>query len=184
MLGFNGGLIGKTRTTTLLAATGVWTPNEQSIAKRDNIWPIIVTGYRHIRWTITATRTDVTFQASEFNLTNGASNIDMSGSTVTPSSGAGGGAGGEIANIKDNNTATKWNTSFSGTPISAFFDMGSVTTFTGYRWATANDVSGRDPVSWTVSGSLDNITYVLLDTQTNFATTTDRQTYVGPFTFP
>jgi hypothetical protein len=41
MLGFNGGLIGKERrlTSGRLAATGLWLPNEQSIAKRGNNWP-------------------------------------------------------------------------------------------------------------------------------------------------
>jgi hypothetical protein len=41
MLGFNGGLIGKERrlTSGRLAATGLWLPNEQSVAKRVNNWP-------------------------------------------------------------------------------------------------------------------------------------------------
>jgi hypothetical protein len=41
MLGFNGGLIGKERrlASGRLAATGLWLPNEQSIAKRENNWP-------------------------------------------------------------------------------------------------------------------------------------------------
>jgi hypothetical protein len=39
MLGFNGGLIGQDRTTSLSAAVGVWTPGEQIKARRTNIWP-------------------------------------------------------------------------------------------------------------------------------------------------
>lgn len=41
MLGFNGGLLGVERrlTSGRLAATGLWLPNEQSIAKRVNNWP-------------------------------------------------------------------------------------------------------------------------------------------------
>jgi hypothetical protein len=41
MLGFNGGLLGKERrlTSGRLAATGLWLPNEQSVAKRVNNWP-------------------------------------------------------------------------------------------------------------------------------------------------
>ena len=41
MLGFNGGLLGKERrlTSGALAATGLWLPNEQSVAKRVNNWP-------------------------------------------------------------------------------------------------------------------------------------------------
>jgi hypothetical protein len=41
MLGFNGGLLGVERrlTSGRLAATGLWLPNEQSVAKRVNNWP-------------------------------------------------------------------------------------------------------------------------------------------------
>ena len=41
MLGFNGGLLGIERrlTSGALAATGLWLPNEQSVAKRVNNWP-------------------------------------------------------------------------------------------------------------------------------------------------
>jgi len=41
MIGFNGGLIGKDRTTTLLAAPGVWTLGEQIKARRTNVWPVL-----------------------------------------------------------------------------------------------------------------------------------------------
>jgi hypothetical protein len=39
MLGFNGGLLGKSRVPTLDAASGLWFPNEQSVARRGAIWP-------------------------------------------------------------------------------------------------------------------------------------------------
>jgi hypothetical protein len=41
MLGFNGGLLGVERrlTSGRLAATGLWLPNEQSVAKRAGNWP-------------------------------------------------------------------------------------------------------------------------------------------------
>jgi hypothetical protein len=40
MIGFNGGLIGKTRTTTAnLSVPGVWTANEQIRAKANALWP-------------------------------------------------------------------------------------------------------------------------------------------------
>jgi len=41
MIGFNGGLIGKDRTTTVEAAVGVWTLGEQIKARRTNVWPIV-----------------------------------------------------------------------------------------------------------------------------------------------
>lgn len=39
MLGFNGGLIGARRVPATGAASGLWLPNEQSVAKRAGIWP-------------------------------------------------------------------------------------------------------------------------------------------------
>lgn len=43
MLGFNGGLIGKTRTyTTIAANSGIWTPNERTVVVR--VPPVIATG--------------------------------------------------------------------------------------------------------------------------------------------
>jgi hypothetical protein len=39
MLGFNGGLLGRRRVPTLDAASGLWFSNEQSVARREVIWP-------------------------------------------------------------------------------------------------------------------------------------------------
>ena len=39
MLGFNGGLRGKRRGPATDAASGLWSPNEQSVAKREDAWP-------------------------------------------------------------------------------------------------------------------------------------------------
>ena len=39
MLGFNGGLLGKRRVPTFDASSGLWFPNEQSVARRELIWP-------------------------------------------------------------------------------------------------------------------------------------------------
>lgn len=40
MIGFNGGLIGKDRTTNLVTAPGVWTLGEQIKARRSSAWPV------------------------------------------------------------------------------------------------------------------------------------------------
>lgn len=45
MLGFNGGLIGKTQTTSVSASLpGMWTLSEHLEAKRNNSWPIVTGG--------------------------------------------------------------------------------------------------------------------------------------------
>jgi hypothetical protein len=41
MLGLNGGLMGVRKVPTTGAASGVWVPNEQVLAKRAGIWPIV-----------------------------------------------------------------------------------------------------------------------------------------------
>jgi hypothetical protein len=41
MLGFNGGLMGVRRTATTGAASGLWFQNEQSVARRAGIWPLV-----------------------------------------------------------------------------------------------------------------------------------------------
>ena len=40
MLGLNSGLIGVRRVPTTSSASGIWVPNEQSLAKRATIWPL------------------------------------------------------------------------------------------------------------------------------------------------
>jgi hypothetical protein len=40
MLGFNGGLLGVRKVPTTGAAQGMWSPNEQSVARRAAIWPV------------------------------------------------------------------------------------------------------------------------------------------------
>lgn len=40
MLGFNGGLMGVRKVPTTAGASGLWMPNEQSVAERAGIWPV------------------------------------------------------------------------------------------------------------------------------------------------
>jgi len=175
MIGFNGGLIGVNKNyATISSNAGVITLGEQIYSRHQ---------YRHIRWRITAVRTPgFPVQASEFNLRIGSTNIPMSLAIVSTDPGAAFGNNNETAiNLKDAIVNSKWFTSSVPT-ISVFFDMGTSVIFNGYRWATANDSDGRDPVSWTVAGSNNGTEYYTFDTKTNFATTTSRNTYVGPFT--
>jgi hypothetical protein len=186
MIGFNGGLIGVDRTTTVGTAIGVWTPGEQVKARRSNTWPLVGLNFRYFRWTWTANRsvesgvTTIT-EASEFRIRSGEADLSMASATIAAttivdSSGA------PPANLIDGNTATKTVSINETLPRSITIDMGSIVSCTGYRWFTS-EVTGRDPVSWTVEGSADNITYILLDTRTSFAVTTTRGAEVGPFTF-
>ena len=173
MIGFNGGLIGVNRAYSISSPNaGVWTLDEHIYPRH---------GYRYIRWTITANRSNPgSTQAADFNIRFNTTNISMVSSTVTAPDVAAGGA--PVTNLKDGNVNTKW-AFIEALPKSAIFDMGSIVIFNGYRWFTANDESARDPVSWTVSGSNDGTNYNTLHTVNNHAVTTTRLTEVGPFSF-
>ena len=175
MIGFNGGLIGFSKVYTIESPNaGVWTLNE-------HLYPRRASKFRYVRWTITANRSNPgSTQMAEFNIRLGSANIDMSSFSVTDSPNTVTGA--PVTNLKDNNVNTKW--AFVETlPVSAIFDMSSSIAFNGYRWYTANDEPGRDPVSWIVSGSNDGTNYETLHTVTNYAVTTTRLAEVGPFSF-
>ena len=51
----------------------------------------------------------------------------------------------------------------------------------GYTFATADDVTDRDPVSWTLSGSNDNYNWLIINTQTNYQTPLNRNSYLPNF---
>jgi hypothetical protein len=75
MFGFNGGLMGVRRTPTTVAASGMWSQNEQSVAKRVESWPISenpIPGLSPILWydfadeaTVTTSGTEITAVTSK-----------------------------------------------------------------------------------------------------------------------
>jgi len=89
----------------------------------------------------------------------------------------------------DNNTATKFldrsgNGGAYGNTISwkYIIDFGSPRVVDAFRYCTANDVEGRDPVRWTMEGSTDNVVWRTIHTQATDATiTTSRNTYTQIF---
>lgn len=71
MLGLNSGLLGVRRVPTTGSASGLWVPNEQSLAKRAAIWPKVLTdptaGLSPVLWydfsdeaTVTTSGTEIT----------------------------------------------------------------------------------------------------------------------------
>ena len=184
MIGFNGGLIGKDRPTSIISSLpGVWSGNEHVNAVRKGAWPLI-DGIKYIRWSITARRgASDRIQASEFNLINNGANVNMSGATMSADPAGAAGSGSEsITSLRDGNVNTKWLTVNPPT-VRVIFEMPTFVKCDSYRWATANDTVLGDPVSWIVEVSNNGTDYYTIDTKTNFAVTESRQTYVGPFTF-
>ena len=81
----------------------------------------------------------------------------------------------------DGDLGTKWYCGTYGNPLTITF--GEPVTFNSYRWATANDAEGRDPVSWTVElgveGAGGAVNWYLMDTQTGYDPTWSRNTWIG-----
>jgi hypothetical protein len=89
-----------------------------------------------------------------------------------------------IDKLIDGNINTKWNDTnyYNNTQSVIIIDFGAeyitkpIPKF--YRWITGNDFLERDPVTWTISGSIDNTTWYILDQQSNYDTTTSRKSFV------
>lgn len=76
----------------------------------------------------------------------------------------------------DGNHDTKW-LDFNKAPL--VLDYGQPVTATAYRFATANDGSNRDPVSWRLEGSQNGATWALVDERANQMVPTDRKTWLA-----
>jgi hypothetical protein len=138
----------------------------------------------HVRWYITADKGENNMQASEFRLRKSGSDV-MADVSINDYSFPGAGDEG-IGNLIDGSTGNKW--CCGALPAFVVFAVGSSQqSFDGYRWATANDVPGRDPQSWRVEASYDNkSSWVTLHTVTNANVTSSRNTWAyevnGAFT--
>lgn len=119
-------------------------------------------------------------QLSEFVMT-GQNFASLTGYTYTNGNGSSPGTEGP-ANAGDGNTATKW-LNFTGAGSILRIDFGSTITVAGYRIATANDSSYRDPISWRVQSSNDNVNWTTIASVSGFDTTQDRNTYITPDQF-
>ena len=164
-----------------------------SLAPRNvSVW-----SFRYYRFTTTKVR-DYTqdlpawpvgmVQFAELEFLYNRTRVSYAGATATNPGGANP-TGEEPDKGIDNNTATKFldysgNGGIYGSTISRKFviDFGLPKEVDAFRFCTANDVDGRDPVQWTMEGSTDNITWRNLHTQaTDASITTSRLTFTQIF---
>ena len=161
--------------------------------------------YRYYRWSVTKVK-DATqdlptwpvgiMQASEIQLFFAGTSYNISSATATNPGGSNP-TGEEPTKINDGDTATKF-LDRSGNGVVGGVDTGSTQSWKlvldlgsgnaksvdAFRYATANDVPGRDPVRWTFEGSNDSTNWTILHTQSTDATITDtRFTYTQTFYF-
>ena len=55
-------------------------------------------------------------------------------------------------------------------------DLGSSTKIDEYTFCTGNDCTERDPISWSLSGSNDAVTWEQIDVRDNYSVTVKRRT--------
>jgi len=142
--------------------------------------------YKYYKWHITATRSlaDAYVQASEFRFQFDGVDTDMSLVAISLLNGHISPDAEQAINLKDGSVFTKFldlNFISGGTEI--LFEFPSAIAFNGYRWATANDSDNRDPKDWIMYGSNDNTNWTILDTVTNFISSTDRWVFNTPLTY-
>ena len=139
--------------------------------------------FTYYRWQITEAKTTPPnsncVQVSEFVFQIGGVDQSMAGVTVTNPSGSNP-SGEEPSKLVDGSLTTKGldlNFVTNGNVTNFVFQFSSAKSFTGYRWATANDEEGRDPKSWTIAGSNNGTTWTTLHTVSGFSATSTRNTY-------
>jgi len=161
--------------------------------------------YRYYRWSVTKIR-DYTqdlptwpigmVQAAEVQLFFAGTSIGITGATCTNPGGSNP-VGEEPTKANDGTVTTKW-LDYSGNGVVGSVDTGSTASrklvidfgsgvrkvADAFRYATANDVDGRDAVQWTFEGSNDNVNWKTLHTQsTDASITVSRQTFTQLFYF-
>jgi hypothetical protein len=155
MLGSNGGLIGASRMPLNGAASGLWSPEEQSTAARNNTWPAQKYTARYWKWTNFTTNSGL-LEISEFRLSNGGSYI--SGGTWQ----VGGTNFGSItlANLNNNDLGTRafqFSTPNAGSII--WYDYGSPLTADGWQYATYFNAGANFVTNATVQISNDGVLF-------------------------
>lgn len=145
---------------------------------------------RHIRWVITERRgPEDAIQATELILMNGGVDIDGSATATVTNPGGDNPVEEEPQSAFDTVDITKWLDFAFADDFSDLqgrselrIEFPGPITFDEYRWLTGNDFPDRDPVSWTLEVSADGEVWTVVDARSGYATTTDREAVVGPFT--
>lgn len=138
----------------LFDATGGITYDSATLFSNSYLW---------YRFVTLATRNNsaTSVQLSELEILLEGSRVDYTNATAD-NPGGDNPPGETAAQGIDNNVATKW-LDFNKGSLSIEFPV--ATTADGFRYVTANDSSDRDPVRWTLQGSLDGSSWISLHLQ-------------------
>jgi hypothetical protein len=177
MIGFNGGLMGVQRTPTPGAASGLWSQNEQSVAKRAAIWPIsggLVTRYvRFANFANTSLNSDI-LDLAEIRFFYG--DTVYTGITCTTNFDWITGNAGMLVDgdLTSRSYTYSWPDMQSTATIS--FDFGSssgITHLQIYIWYENTFLEPRFPATFDFQTSSDGITYTTALSITKGTCTTD-----------
>lgn len=168
MLGFNGGLLGVRKVPTTGSASGLWFQNEQSVAQRAGIWPVVASNtaryFRLANFADTALDSN-TIDFGEIEVYNG----DTKHTGITCTSNISWESGND-SNLVDGitNTSTRsyiqtW--SSIRTTATITLDLGSVKTVTHIKIFSLYS-QPRFPASFDLQSSADNASYGYLATVT------------------
>ncbi len=135
---------------------------------------------RYFRFTQTKLRDGASansIQISEFDLLF--QGTRLTGATATNPGGSSP-VGQAPAQAVDGSVTTKW-LDFNKKALVLTFP--AAVTADGYRFATGGDATERDPVSWTIESSADNVTWDPVETKTDYPTPVGRSTYTPNILF-
>lgn len=125
-------------------------------------------------------------QVAEWKWFNGNTEISRTNVTVTNPNGSNPG-GEEPSKIYDGSTNSKWLDfnikTGNNTSTLLFTYPGTGVRITGYSWVTANDSEERDPKSWIVYMSNDNVNWTQVHTVSNYSAPSSRYTATSAWTF-
>ena len=121
-----------------------------------------------------------TYQLAEFQLMIAGQKLTYpAGTTAYAPLGFGNPAETPLQTI-DGNVNNKFFSSF-GTPNPLIIKLPSPVWFDSYCWYTANDSTGRDPITWQIETSMDGVLWTVVDVRANQAITTSRNVLAGTY---
>lgn len=167
MLGFNGGLLGVRRVSAAGSASGLWMPNEQSVAQRSGIWPAsggLVTRYLRFDNFANTTLGGNTIDIAEIRFYD--INTVLTGITTTTNFENAGwsDAGITDGDLSGRNYRSGWDGIQSTATISFDFGSSKLITHTQLYIYYENNFGPRFPATFDVSTSTNGSTYTFFAT--------------------
>jgi hypothetical protein len=169
MLGFNGGLMGVRRTPTVVAASGLWFQNEQSVAQRAGVWTVPA-GPKEARYFRLANFANTALDANaldfgEIELYDG--DTKHTGITCTSNITWDSGTNSNLVDGITDTSTRSYTQEWSGIQSTATItlDLGSTKTVSHIKIFSLFN-QPRFPASFDLQTSADNVTYATVATVT------------------